>query len=133
MYGIGDNSYKAAGELNGITALVGLFYKNMDKLPEAKIIRAMHSDNLSLSKQKLSYFLSGWLGGPKLYTEHFGSINIPKDHSHLPVDANARDAWLLCMQKAVNEQPYAQDFKEYLMAQLNVPAERITQVCKHRS
>lgn len=133
MYGINDNSYKAAGELQGITALVELFYKNMDELPEANIIRAMHSDNLSLSKQKLSYFLSGWLGGPKLYAEHFGGINIPKAHGHLPVDASARDAWLLCMQKAVDEQPYATDFKKYLMAQLRIPAERITQVCQHRS
>lgn len=132
MYGINDNSYKAAGELEGITKLVELFYKNMNELPEAKLIRAMHSNNLSLSKQKLSYFLSGWLGGPKLYAKNFGEINIPKAHKHLAVDAHARDAWLLCMQKAINKQPYTADFKEYLMAQLKIPAERITQVCKHR-
>lgn len=125
MYGVGDNSYKAAGEITGITKLVDLFYENMNKLPQAKTIRAMHSQDLTLSKQKLSYFLSGWLGGPKLYAEHFGSINIPCAHQHLPVNNDERDAWLLCMQKAVEQQPYTVEFKKYLMAQLYIPAERI--------
>ena len=124
-YGINDNSYQAAGQLAGIEKLVTAFYDYMDILPEAKIIRAMHSQNLTLSKQKLSYFLSGWLGGPKLYNEHFGSINIPQAHCHLPVGESERDAWLLCMQKAVDEQHYQVDFKLYLMAQLTIPAERI--------
>lgn len=39
------------------------------------------------------------------------------------------DAWMLCMQKAVAEQPYEESFKHYLLAQLAVPAERIRQAC----
>ena len=38
------------------------------------------------------------------------------------------EAWLLCMQKAVDLQPYEADFKVYLMEQLRVPAERIRKV-----
>lgn len=34
------------------------------------------------------------------------------------------DTWLLCMWKALEVQPYAQDFKRYLIEQLFVPAER---------
>lgn len=128
-YGVGDNSYKMAGELSGITALVDEFYENMSALPEAKKILGMHPDNLSLSRQKLSYFLSGWLGGPKLYSKYFGSINIPFAHKHLSVGVQERDAWLLCMQKAVEVQPYELAFKVYLMAQLAVPAERIRLAC----
>lgn len=128
MYGVGNNSYKAAGELAGLNTLVDRFYHYMCTLPEAQSIRKMHSDDLTLSKQKLSYFLSGWLGGPKIYAEHFGNINIPKDHSHLPVNESAKNAWLLCMQKAVDEQPYDAAFKIYLMAQFAIPAERIKQV-----
>jgi len=125
QYGIDDNSYIAAGKLVGITQLVKEFYKNMDELSQAKKIRDMHSKDLSDSSTKLAYFLSGWLGGPKLYAEHFGSINIPMAHKHLTVGIEEREAWLLCMQKAVDNQPYEKTFKRYLMDQLRIPAERI--------
>ena len=74
------------------------------------------------------YFLSGWLGGPKLYAEHFGGINIPLAHKHLTVGVAESEAWLLCMQKAEDKQNYEAPFKLYLMEQLRVPAERIRQV-----
>jgi hemoglobin len=108
--------------------LVDEFYNNMELLPQAQKIRAMHSSDLSLSRKKLAYFLSGWLGGPKLYAEHYGSINIPDAHKHLSVGVEESEAWLLCMQKAIDNQPYDDDFKAYLLAQLRVPAERIRMV-----
>ncbi len=129
-FGYKDNSYKAAGELAGITKLVDNFYHYMDTLPQAKMIRDMHPKDLTLSKQKLSYFLSGWLGGPKLYQEHFGSIKIPLAHGHLAVTEAERDTWLLCMEKAAEDQDYSESFKRYLLEQLFIPAERIRQVCQ---
>jgi len=100
----------------------------MAVLPQAKNIKEMHSPDLSESRTKLSYFLSGWLGGPKLYAQHYGSINIPLAHKHLSVGTKESEAWLLCMQKAIDKQPYEQSFKIYLMAQLRVPADRIRMV-----
>lgn len=129
-YGVGDNSYKAAGELAGISQLVDSFYDFMESLPEAGKIVAMHPADLSISRQKLTYFLSGWLGGPRLYQEHFGSINIPGVHRHLPIAEKERDAWLLCMEKAIDCQPYDASFKSYLLTQLALPAERIRQACE---
>lgn len=123
-YGNGDASYQAAGEYEGLTTLAERFYFYMDTLPEAKVIRAMHRDDLTESTEKLARFLSGWLGGPKLYSEKYGPIAIPRAHSHLPIGTPERDAWLLCMEKALAEQPYADDFKQYMLAQLFVPAER---------
>ncbi|PCK06936.1 MAG: globin [Alteromonadaceae bacterium] len=128
-YGVGDNSYKMAGELPGIAALVDEFYSNMSAFSESKKIRSMHPKDLSVSRQKLSYFLSAWLGGPKLYSQHFGSISIPFAHKHLSVGVEERDAWLLCMQKAVEVQAFEAPFKVYLMEQLAVPAERIRLAC----
>lgn len=124
-YGLGDNSYKAAGELEGLTKLVHDFYNFMDSLSEANVVRDMHKSDLSQSKLKLAYFLSGWLGGPKLYSETFGSINIPQAHKHLSIGQAESDAWILCMQRAVDLQPYEDDFKSYLITQLRIPAERI--------
>ncbi len=127
-YGTEDASYKAAGELAGITRLVDRFYAYMDTLPEAEIIRKMHPDDLTISRDKLTCFLSGWLGGPRLFSEKYGSISIPMVHKHLTIASKERDAWLLCMNKATEEQPYQASFKKYLLEQLFVPAERVRQV-----
>ena len=128
-YGVGDASYRAAGQLSGIIQLVDTFYSYMETLPEARGILQLHPPDLALSRKKLAYFLAGWLGGPKLYAEHFGPIAIPKVHRHLPVGRKERDAWLLCMQLAISDQPYKAAFKTYLLAQLRVPAERVRQAC----
>jgi hemoglobin len=129
QFGVGDNSYNAAGGLTGLTALVDSFYQYMDSLPEAQSIRVMHQSDLTESRKKLTYFLSGWLGGPKLYSKNFGSIAIPKAHRHLPIGRAEVESWILCMQKAVDEQPYEESFKIYLIEQLRVPAERIFSAC----
>ncbi len=127
-FGVGDTSYAMAGKLSGITKLVDDFYNNMNAFSVSKKIRGMHPSNLSESRQKLSYFLSGWLGGPKLYAEKYGCINIPFAHKHLSVGFEESEAWLLCMQKAVDVQDYEESFKVYLMEQLRVPAQRIRMV-----
>ena len=128
-YGVDDTSYKMAGALAGITALVDDFYQNMSEFKQSKKILEMHPKDLTISRQKLTYFLSGWLGGPKLYAEHFGSIRIPMAHKHLNIGNEESEVWLACMQAAVNSQPYQTSFKEYLMIQLRVPAERIVMAC----
>ncbi|GAB1260464.1 group II truncated hemoglobin [Aurantivibrio plasticivorans] len=125
VYGVDDATYQAAGGLEGITRIVDRFYDLMDSLPEAKTLRDMHGDDLTLSRQKLTYFLSGWMGGPKLFAEHFGPINIPIAHSHLHVDENSKNSWLHCMDLALQQLDYPNDFRDYLMQKLAVPAESI--------
>jgi hemoglobin len=120
--------YQAAGELTGITKLVDEFYFNMDTLPEAETIRSMHPPDLAESRKKLTYFLCGWLGGPRLFHEHYGPISIPGAHKRFPIGYEERDAWLLCMQRAIAVQPYSDQFKDYLLAALSIPAERVRQV-----
>jgi len=127
-YGVASSSYEAAGGLVGITSLVDAFYFNMDTFSEAEKIRKMHPQDLTESRRKLTYFLSGWLGGPRLYSEHYGTINIPHYHKRLAIGGVERDAWLLCMQKAIDAQQYQGSFKTYLFAQLKVPAERVKQM-----
>ena len=120
--------YQEAGGLEGITKLVDEFYVNMATLPEAKTIRAMHPEDLTESRKKLTYFLCGWLGGPKLFQQHYGPISIPGTHMRFPISYAERDAWLLCMQRALAVQPYDPQFKDYLLAALSIPAERVRQV-----
>jgi hemoglobin len=123
-YGTGDASYQAAGKFAGLQRLAAAFYQAMDTLPEAQVIKAMHSADTEVSSDKLACFLAGWLGGPKLYREKYGSIAIPRAHAHLDIDESARDAWLKCMAVALAAQPYQQSFKDYMLRELYTPAER---------
>lgn len=126
-FGIGDASFQAAGGSAGIERLVGDFYRIMDESEAAQNVRRLYPEDLSLAREKLAAFLSGWLGGPRRYAEQFGSISIPQFHTRWTVGEAERDAWLGCMQQAIALQPYSPAFADYLLAQLRVPAERIRQ------
>jgi len=123
-YGEGDATFQAAGGEQGIRKLVSCFYDNMDTIAEAKIIRAMHPEDMAVSRDKLARFLCGWTGGPKLFSEKYGPIKIPVAHRHLDIGTAERDAWLLCMKQALAAQDYPQSLRDYLIKELAVPAER---------
>lgn len=124
-YGDGNASYLAAGGRDGIARLVDAFYDYMEQLPVAATVRAMHDPDLRLSREKLTVFLCGWLGGPNLYRQTFGPISIPRVHEHLTIGDAERDAWLACMARAVDDQPWNADFKVYFMRAIEIPAERV--------
>ncbi len=123
QYGVGDASYRAVGELAGITRLVNRFYDLMDQRADAKNLRAMHAADLTRSREKLAVFLAGWMGGPNLYAERFGALNLPMAHSHLPIDRQSEQSWLDCMAQAMTEQDYPEALKAHLLKKFAVPAE----------
>lgn len=131
-YGTGDASYQAAGGSDGLRRLVDDFYRLMDERAEAVALRALHPADLSASRDKLARFLSGWLGGPRLFAEKYGSISIPSFHAQWPIDAALAESWLDCMAGAIALQPYEPAFADYLLAQLRVPAQRIVQASHNR-
>ena len=128
-YTVAGVAFEAAGGEEGVRALVESFYRNMDTLPQAKKVREMHSDDLSESIDKLTTFLIGWLGGPALYEEKFGMMNLPGAHRHLAIGVAEKEVWLHCMQKALDEQGYDELFKRHVMVQLSFPAE----MCRNRT
>ena len=128
-YGTGDASFQAAGGVEGIRRLVDTFFDRMGSDPRFATIYALHPEDKEISRDKLHLFLCGWLGGPKLYNEKYGAIGIPRVHAHLAIATVERDQWLTCMGESVAEQPFADDFKTYLMEQLYVPAEAVRRRC----
>lgn len=76
-------------------------------------------------RDKLTLFLCGWLGGPRRYAEKYGPMGLHMSHQKFIINEAERDAWLLCMERALQKQPYSEEFIEYLLRQLFVAAERI--------
>jgi hemoglobin len=119
--------YQILGE-EGIRQLAGAFYDIMDSLPEAASIRAMHARDLSPMKEKLAEYLIGWMGGPPLYAEKYGSVCMTTPHEHYPIGPEERDQWLLCMDRALEQI----DADEELVAMLKIPFYRIADAVRNR-
>lgn len=96
--------YEALGGVDGLQRLVARFYELMDELPEAYAVRQLHPEDLSGSAESLFEFLSGWLGGPPLYTQKNGHPRLRMRHRPYRIAQRERDEWMLCMQEALTEQ-----------------------------
>lgn len=107
-------TYEQLGGEAGVRKLVHRFYELMDTLPEAAEIRAMHPDDLGGSEEKLFMFLSGFFGGPSLYMDKYGHPMLRQRHMPFPIDEAARDQWLLCMNRAMDEIGIDRLQKEFL-------------------
>lgn len=105
--------YVLAGGRKGIQNLVNQFYTIMDTDVKVDQIRQLHPKDLSVSKEKLFKFLSGWFGGPNLYWKSYGHPRMRARHLKFPIDTSATEQWLSCMKKAIQSTAWDQEFKDY--------------------
>ena len=98
-----QSPYEALGGEVAVRGLVDRFYDLMDAQPEAAGIRALHPPDLAGSRDKLYWFLVGWMGGPPLYVERFGHPRLRARHIRFPIGEAERDQWLWCMYRAMDE------------------------------
>jgi hemoglobin len=100
----GPTPYERLGGDAGVRALVDRFYDLMDLESVYAGIRALHPAQLDGSRDKLYWFLSGWLGGPSLYIERFGHPRLRARHLPYAIGIAERDQWMACMMQAMEEQ-----------------------------
>ena len=96
--------FERLGGERGVRILVDRFYDLMDLEPAAAGIRALHPPTLDGSRDKLFWFLCGWLGGPNHYTDRFGHPRLRARHLPYAIGIAERDQWLGCMVQAMAEQ-----------------------------
>lgn len=92
--------YDRIGGEDGVRRLTRRFYALMDRLPEAAACRAIHPEDLAGSEEKLFEYLTGWLGGPPLYTSKRGHPMLRRRHLHAPIAGPEIEGWLLCFRQA---------------------------------
>jgi hemoglobin len=84
-----------------IREIVEAFYDVMDSDEKAKTIRLMHPEDLTPSREKLFMFLTGWTGGPQLYTERYGHPFLRRRDLPFKIGEDERDQWIYCMTKGM--------------------------------
>jgi hemoglobin len=107
--------YEVLGGEVPLRQLVDAFYTYMDSLPEADGIRKMHQPDLSSANQKLFEFLSGWMGGPSLFTEKYGHPRLRARHLPFAIGANERDQWIYCMFQATKKCQTPAEFNDIFL------------------
>lgn len=95
--------FEQIGGEGSVRALVDRFYDLMDLEPGYHELRALHPTPLDGSRDKLFWFLCGWLGGPDLYVERFGHPRLRARHLPYPIGVRERDQWMACMAQAMAE------------------------------
>lgn len=95
--------YELMGGDRAVRALVDAFYDRMDLEESFAGIRTLHPASLDGSRDKLYWYLSGWLGGPSLYIDRFGHPRLRARHLPFPIAESERDQWLACMRMAMHD------------------------------
>ena len=91
------------GGAEAVMRLVDAFYRAMDSRAEAAPIRAMHDPDLAQTKAVLVKYLTEWMGGGRLYSPERGAPMLRRRHQRFAIDTAARDAWMACMRRALDE------------------------------
>ena len=100
------NALTPFDELGGepaVQRLVERFYDLMDLEAGYSAVRASHGPSLDDARQKLFWFLCGWLGGPDHYVQRFGHPRLRARHLPFSIGVRERDEWLACMAQAMAE------------------------------
>jgi hemoglobin len=95
--------FEQLGGESGVRALVDRFYDLMALEPQFAELLALHPQDLGGSRDKLFWFLCGWLGGPNHYIDRFGHPMLRARHLPYAIGLKERDQWMACMLSAMQE------------------------------
>ena len=110
--------YELIGGEAGVRSLVDDFYDHMQLDERFAGIRAMHPQDMSTSRDKLFWFLSGWLGGPPLFEEKFGHPRLRARHLPFAIGESERDQWMTCMTDVMQKSMLSEEARNALIGAL---------------
>ncbi|MUV36510.1 Group 2 truncated hemoglobin YjbI [Lentibacillus sp. JNUCC-1] len=111
--------YEAIGGADTIDRLVTAFYKRVGKHP---LLTPIFPDDLTETARKQRLFLTQFFGGPRLYTEERGHPMMRRRHLPFPITPVRRDAWLACMDAALNEAEIQEPYRTAIFDKLTMTA-----------
>ncbi|WP_428508567.1 group II truncated hemoglobin [Roseateles sp.] len=96
-------AFEWVGGEERVRTLVDRFYDLMELEPAFTELRAAHGPSLDSARDKLFWFLCGWLGGPDHYIERFGHPRLRARHLPFKIGIAERDQWVACMGMAMQD------------------------------
>lgn len=115
-WGDAETPYLEIGGDDAVRELVGRFYDIIEA--ESPTLRKMLPASTAGSRQKLHEYLSGWLGGPPLYTDKRGNPQLRARHLPFAIGHDEAMEWLRCMNKAMTGLELDRDLENFLTNKL---------------
>ncbi len=109
--------YEQIGGREAVERLAERFYDLMEERePE---LTALHQQDAPgkvsrRSRDRFAQFLVGWLGGPQDYVAANGHPRLRMRHARVRVDVAMRDAWLRCMNQAMQDEAVPPELESFL-------------------
>lgn len=97
---------KTVGE-EGIRRLLLLHYRNLESSP----IRNLFPEDMEASADKSADFFIQLLGGPPHYSQKYGPPRMRARHMPFVITPRARQIWLDCFRKALDELPFPAEYR----------------------
>lgn len=117
-----DNSaspYDLIGGETTIRRLVDAFYKRVIKDPD---LQPIFPQAIEPVRDKQYLFLTQFLGGPPLYSAAHGHPMLRARHMPHEITPKRAQAWLACMQGAMDEIQLAGEVRDFIFERLTLTA-----------
>lgn len=100
-WGETETPFAAIGGEEAVRRLVDVFYDRVEAT--SPVLRAMLPESLDETREKLTAFMVGWLGGPPRYVERFGHPQLRMRHFPFSIGEVEAEEWMRCMRVAFTD------------------------------
>lgn len=99
-----SSPYERIGGREPVARLVDRFYDLMAGNPAYAELKAIHAEDLSPMREKLTDFLVAWMGGPRDWFDKNPGACIMSAHAAMSgIDRQTAEQWIACMEEAAGE------------------------------
>jgi hemoglobin len=111
--------FEAIGGAETVRRIVEAFYP---KVQEHPLLGPLFPENIDPVKEKQVLFLTQFFGGPPLFSQQYGHPMMRARHMPFEITPQRADAWLNCMERALEEVGMPPELKKIMLARLQGPA-----------
>ncbi|WP_209864841.1 globin [Paenibacillus shirakamiensis] len=111
--------YDNLGGEEVLRKLVEAFYPRVQAHP---LLAPLFPEDIYPVMEKQFMFLSQFFGGPSLFSDEYGHPMMRARHLPFPITPERAEAWLSCMQAALEEIGIDDPLKTFIVQRLSGPA-----------
>lgn len=111
--------FDAIGGEQALATLVDTFYSYVSQHPD---LAPIFPNDLTETARKQKQFLTQYFGGPALYTTEHGHPMLRARHLRFEITPKRKDAWLSCMERALDDVGIEGPIREFVRERLQLTA-----------
>lgn len=116
------NIYEIIGGAETVERLVDSFYRRVQAHPS---LSQLFPEDIMPVRNKQFKFLSQFFGGPRLYSDLYGSPMLRVKHLPHPITPERANEWLECMSDALDDVGINGPVRAYMYERLRMTAEHM--------